>query len=204
MERASIDLILDHPVVTVTGPRPSDVVQAAWNTVTVAAVCDPPALPTAPRREPAETRSHGHDARHHRWMEQGFDHQMFHSSPGGMLLITPLGRVIDANPAFLAITGRTWRDVAGTRVDAMFGVTSAASILPSATMRPGASIHVARPCRHQSGHHLELGITVISLPDEDGATEALAVRVVDITGRREAGHPVTGSAGLLSQLTPAS
>ncbi|MEQ8841916.1 MAG: PAS domain-containing protein [Acidimicrobiales bacterium] len=182
MESSSSTPVLDPNVAAATGPRPSDVVQTAWASAAVAAVCDPPAPPTAPRVATGDRPpQRGH------WFEMGSGQELFESSPCGILLATPLGRVVDANPAFLAITGRAWREVAGTRVNRALGISSSGSLLPSTPMRAGGAVQVERSCRHHSGRTLELELTVIPLPDAHCSTiEVLAIHVVDITARREA------------------
>lgn len=175
---------LDSTGAVLVGPRPAPAVTQAWTAIATAARCDPPA---PPRLEEARRRERP-EVHHERgsWFPGAMDPEMFEASPIGIVLTTQMGYVIDANPAFLAITGRPWQEMANGHLHGALGLASKADLVDFAALTRGGSVQLERTCRHRSGRALELELTVVPLCDETGEVRSIAVHVLDVTGQREA------------------
>lgn len=114
---------------------------------------------------------------------------MFEANPCGVVLITDTGLIVDANAAFLVITGRSWLDLAGRTIESVIRRSDGTPLgLPDpAGFVSTDALQVEREVLTAGGELLALEMTVIPI---GGPSELplRAVQIVDVTNQRRAEH----------------
>lgn len=123
------------------------------------------------------------------WFDADAARTLFEANPCGVVLVTGSGVVVDANAAFIVITGRSWSELTGRTLEAVLHRTDGDTLgLPKiADTDTTDSLQVEREVLTPGGDRLVLELTVMPI----GAGSELplqAIQIVDVTAQRRVEH----------------
>ena len=111
----------------------------------------------------------------------------FDGSPMGMALTDQAGRIVRVNSALCELTGRTARQLAGTRFDALTHPLEAAydrDAVGALLAGSQANYKVETRLEHATGAAIWVALQATTIDADEGATRRFLVQVQDITHRR--------------------